>query len=232
MNRDSKNCVLFFVKYPVPGRVKTRLAEQLGSNAAADLYRNFVTDILATLKRLDVNFKIVFAPADSKDQFQQWLGKEYSYIPQAGQDLGQRMKNAFLQAFSEDFDAVIVIGSDSPDLPEEYLKFAVHALDTNDVVIGPSSDGGYYLIGFARNSFLPEAFERISWSSNKVFEQTINILKQYKQNLYFLPQWYDVDTLPDLKSFLRRNENSTFTKSATMSCLMEHKLGDKFNVRL
>lgn len=232
MNRDGKNSVLFFVKYPMAGSVKTRLAEQFGSNAAADLYRNFVTDILATLKSLDANIKIVFAPPDSKDQFQQWLGKEYPYIPQTGQHLGQRMKNAFLQAFGEAFNRVVVIGSDSPDLPAEYLELAFHALDMNDVVIGPSSDGGYYLIGFARNSFLPEAFEQISWSGNKVFEQTVNILKQHRQSLYLLPQWHDVDTLPDLKSFLRRNENSTFTKSATMSYLMEHKLGDKLNVRL
>ncbi len=232
MKRDSKNCVLFFVKYPVPGRVKTRLAEQIGQDAAADLYRNFVTDILATLKSLDANFQIVFALGDSQDQFQQWLGKEYSYIPQAGQDLGQRMKNAFLQAFSGGFNRVVVIGSDSPDLPEEYLELAYPALDMNDVVIGPSSDGGYYLIGFTRNSFLPEAFEQISWSSDKVFEQTIDILQQHKQKLYLLPQWHDVDTLVDLKSFLQRNENSAFSKSATMCYLIKHKFGDKFNVRL
>jgi rSAM/selenodomain-associated transferase 1 len=232
MNRDSKNCVLFFVKYPAPGRVKTRLAEQIGQDASADLYRNFVTDILATLKSLDVNFKIVFAPPDSQDQFQQWLGKECAYIPQVGQDLGQRMKNAFLQAFNEGFKDVVVIGSDSPDLPKKYLELAFTALDTNDVVIGPSSDGGYYLTGFTREAFLPEAFERISWSSNKVFEQTINILKRYSQSLYLLPQWHDVDTLADLESFLQRNENSAFSKSVTMYYLLEHKLGDKFDVRL
>lgn len=223
MNKDSKKCVLFFVKYPVPGRVKTRLAEQIGHDVAADLYRNFVTDTLATLKNLDANLRIVFDPPDSKEQFQQWLGKEYSYLPQDGLDLGQRMKNAFLQAFSQGFNSVIVIGSDSPDLPVEYLERAYPALDNNDVVIGPSSDGGYYLIGFTKKSFLPEAFERISWSSNKVFDQTVNILKQHKQNLYLLPQWHDIDTIADLKSFQQRNKNSVFSKSATMSCLIEHK---------
>jgi rSAM/selenodomain-associated transferase 1 len=232
MNRDSKNCVLFFVKYPAPGRVKTRLAEQIGQDAAADLYRNFVTDILATLKSLDANFKIVFALGGSQDQFQQWLGKEYSYIPQVGQDLGQRMENAFLQAFNEGFKDVIVIGSDSPDLPKEYLELAFTTLDTNDIVIGPSSDGGYYLIGFTREAFLPEAFERITWSSDKVFVQTVDILKQHRHRVCLLPQWYDVDTLADLESFLQRNENSVFSKSVTMHYLLEHKLGDKFNVRL
>ncbi len=232
MESDNKNCILFFVKYPAPGKVKTRLAKDLGLAVATELYRNFALDILATLQNLNINFKIVFAPADSKDQFQQWLGKEYSYIPQAGQHLGQRMKNAFVQAFSEGFKDVIVIGSDSPDLPEVLLRGALSVLDAHDVVIGPSSDGGYYLIGFTRNTFLPEAFERVSWSSNKVFEQTVNILKQHRQSLYLLPQWHDVDTLADLESLLQRNKNSAFSKSATMHYLLEHKLGDILNVRL
>ena len=232
MNRDNKSCILFFVKDPVPGRVKTRLAEQFGPDAAAQLYRNFVTDILATLRSLGVNVRIVFTPADSKERFQQWLGEEYSYLAQAGRDLGQRMKNALSQAFSEGLDRVVVIGSDSPDLPGKYLELAFGALDTNDVVIGPSSDGGYYLIGFTGNTFLPEAFEQISWSSDKVLAQTVKIVKQHEHSLYLLPQWHDVDTLSDVKSFLRRNENSRFTKSAAMSCLMEHEWEGGFNVRL
>ncbi len=219
-----ENCVLFFVKYPAVGRVKTRLAKQLGRKAASDLYKNFVNDILAMLNNLSVSLKIFFDPPDTKKQIQQWLGEKYSYAPQTGQGLGQRMKNAFLQAFSEGFNRVVVIGSDSPDLPEKYLELAFHALDTNDVVIGLSSDGGYYLIGFARNSFLPEAFGQISWSSNKVSEQTIDILQQHKQRLYLLPQWHDVDTLTDLKSFSHRNKNSAFSNSATMRYLAEHKL--------
>ncbi|MHC4220973.1 MAG: TIGR04282 family arsenosugar biosynthesis glycosyltransferase [Planctomycetota bacterium] len=227
MNRDSKNCVLFFVKYPVPGRVKTRLAQQIGAETAADLYKNFVTDILAALKSSGVNFKIVFALPDSKDQFQQWLGKDHSYIPQIGYDLGQRMKNAFTQAFSDGFNRVVVIGSDSPDLPNEYLDLA---FDTNDVTIGPTSDGGYYLIGFAENTFLPEAFEQISWSTNKVFDQTVTILKQHKRKFHLLPQWHDVDRFADLRSLMQRNKNSAFSRSATMSYLIKHKLGDMSNV--
>ena len=225
MNRDSKNCILFFVKYPVPGKVKTRLAEQIGAGAATGLYKNFVADILATLKSLDLNLKIVFEPPDSKGQFQQWLGKEYSYIAQAGQDLGQRMKHAFLQAFSERFNRVVAIGSDSPDLPTEYLDLAFGALDTNDVVIGPSSDGGYYLIGFTRGSFSPEAFERIIWSSDEVYDQTVNILKQHRQNLFLLPQWYDVDTLADMEEFVFRNKNTVFNQSDSFD--LAHKIKNR-----
>lgn len=220
-----ENCVLFFVKYPAVGRVKTRLAKQLGRKAASDLYKNFVNDILAMLNNLSVSLKIFFDPPDTKKQIQQWLGEKYSYAPQTGQGLGQRMKNAFLQAFSEGFKSVIIIGSDSPDLPADFINRALSVLNTHDVVIGPSSDGGYYLIGFVRDTFLPEVFEEISWGSDSVFEQTINILKQHKQKLYLLPQWYDVDTSEDLKSLLLRNKNTAFTKSATISHLRVNKSG-------
>ncbi|GAI20661.1 unnamed protein product, partial [marine sediment metagenome] len=161
------------------------MAEHVGHDVATDLYKSFVADILTTLHTLSVNFRIVFYPPDAGDQFQQWLGEKYSYAPQIGQDLGQRMKNAFLQAFSDGFNSVVIIGSDSPDLPADYLDLGFTALDTNDVVVGPSSDGGYYLIGFAREAFLPDVLEQITWSSTNVFERTLNILKQHKQRLYF-----------------------------------------------
>jgi hypothetical protein len=194
---------------------------------AAGLYRNFVMDNLATMNSLDLNLRIVFDPSDSKDLFQQWLGKEYSYIPQSGRDLGLRMKNAFSQAFNEGFDSVVVIGSDTPDLPAEYLELAFDALDTNDVVIGPSNDGGYYLMGFTRKSFLPGAFEKITWSSNKVFEQTVNILKQHEQRLYLLPKWHDIDTLADLEALEKRNKNTAFKGSKTFKYLNAEYLGRK-----
>ncbi len=232
MSKDSKSCILFFVKYPVAGRVKTRLAEQFGPEAACDLYKNFVVDTLATLDEFKVNFKIFFEPSDALERFWQWLGEGYSYSPQVGQELGRKMANAFLQAFDEGFGKVVIIGSDIPDLPAEYLELAFATLDTNDVVIGPSGDGGYYLIGFDRNTFLPEVFDGISWSSDSVFEQTVNILKRHERKSYLLPQWHDVDTGADLELLVGRNKNTAFSKSATMSYLEQQKLGDKFNVRL
>jgi rSAM/selenodomain-associated transferase 1 len=210
-----ENCVLFFVKYPAVGRVKTRLAKQLGRKAASDLYKNFVNDILAMLNNLNVSLKIFFDPPDTKKQIQQWLGEKYSYAPQIGQGLGQRMKNAFLQVFSEGFKSVIIIGSDSPDLPAEYLGLAFKALDRNDTVIGPSSDGGYYLIGFTRHGFSPEVFNQICWSSEKVFEQTVNELGHRKHSLYLLPQWHDIDTAVDLDKLIKRSRGTAFERSKT-----------------
>ena len=223
MKHSNKCCILFFVKYPVLRGVKTRLAEHVGHDVATDLYKSFVAEILTTLHTLSVNFRIVFYPPDAGDQFQQWLGEKYSYAPQIGQDLGQRMKNAFLQAFSDGFNSVVIIGSDSPDLPADYLDLGFTALDTNDVVVGPSSDGGYYLIGFVKNAFLPEVFGGISWNSHNVLEQTINILKQHKKKLYLLPQWHDVDTLADLNELVERNRNTAFSQSNTLALIRKIK---------
>lgn len=223
MKHSNKCCILFFVKYPVLRGVKTRLAEHVGHDVATDLYKSFVADILTTLHTLSVNFKIVFYPPDVGDQFHQWLGEKYSYAPQIGRDLGQRMKNAFLQAFSDGFNSVVIIGSDSPDLPADYLDLGFTALDTNDVVVGPSSDGGYYLIGFAREAFLPDAFEQITWSSTNVFERTLNILKQHKQRVYLLPQWHDVDSASDLNKLLERNRNTIFGLLSTISVIRKIK---------
>ena len=204
MNPDNNSCVILFVKYPTPGRVKTRLAEQLGQKRAAEVYKNFVVDILATLANLNVNLKIFFEPADAQQRFQSWLGKEYSYIAQAGGDLGQKMKNAFQCVFADGFSRAVVIGSDSPDMPADFLDSSFTALDSHDAVIGPAADGGYYLIGFSGDSFLPEAFEQICWSTDRVFWQTINTLKKHRRKVHLLPQWYDVDTFEDLKSLQKR----------------------------
>lgn len=219
MNGENENCILLFVKYPVAGQVKTRLAEHVGQNVATDLYKSFVADILTTLHTLSVNFKIVFCPPDAENQFQQWLGEKYSYAPQIGLDLGQRMKNAFLQAFNEGFNKVVIIGSDSPDLPAEYLELAFKAFKTNDVVLGPSSDGGYYLIGFVKDKFSPEVFERICWSTENVFEQTINTLKHSKHKLYVLPLWHDIDTSADLNELIKRNRRTAFNQSETFTSI-------------
>ncbi len=221
MNRASENCILFFVKHPAAGKVKTRLAQHVGQDVATDLYKSFVADILSTLRALSVNIKIVYYASDAENQFQQWLGEEYSYIRQIGMDLGQRMKNAFLQAFSDGFDNVILIGSDIPDLPAEYLELAFKALETNGVVVGPSSDGGYYLIGFTRSTFLPEVFEGVCWSSKSVLEQTANVLKQYEQKVYLLPQWYDIDTWADLSELVERNKYTAFNQSKTLRLIQK-----------
>ena len=221
MDNPNNNCVLLFVKSPADGLVKTRLAEKLGDAAAVKLYKSFALDTLDTLRRLNSPFKICFYPDSAQDQISNWLGEKYSYVPQAGRNLGERMKNAFLQTFTHDIDRAILIGSDIPDLPADFLGRALDALESNDAVIGPTSDGGYYLIGFAKQAFLPQAFEQIQWSSPTTFDQTLDALKNHSRTTHILPQWHDLDTLTDLTDFVARNHNTPFRKWKTYSCILE-----------
>ena len=127
------------------------------------------------------------------------LGPEYRYLPQRGRDLGERMKNGFLDTFTRGFEKVVLIGSDIPDLPLSFVEEAFTSLSEMDAVIGPSFDGGYYLIGFTKGAFLPRVFEGIAWGTEKVFKSTIQILTDEKRKLYVLPRWRDIDTIEDLK---------------------------------
>jgi rSAM/selenodomain-associated transferase 1 len=215
-NRNA-NCLLFFVKYPQKGQVKTRLSAELDEDVTVGLYRNFILDLLSMLKGLEVQFQICFSPADSRKKFEEWLGTQYSYVPQQGDDLGQRMKNAFTHAFDQGFQRVVTIGSDSPDLPGDLINEAFLYLETQDAVIGPSTDGGYYLIGFNEAAFLPEAFEGIEWSTDLVLRKTLSILGRAGLKFRQLPVWKDVDTLHDLKDLVRRSHNKSFSSSRTMS---------------
>lgn len=217
-------CALFFVKSPLAGAVKTRLAAEIGERHARALYRHFVEDSAAMLKRCDVDFRFCFWPDDSRDDFVKWLGEGHDYQAQVGRNLGERMKNAFERLFEEGFSKVVVVGSDIPDLPERYLKDAFSVLGFCDAVIGPSRDGGYYLIGFSRKGFLPEAFDNIAWGSDSVFEHTAGILEFYEVQTHVLPLWSDVDTLADLRALVERNEDGAFAESRTLGYVRENKL--------
>ncbi len=218
-----ENCVLFFVKYPERGKVKTRLSAELDEDITVGLYKSFVLDLLSMLGNLGSQFRICFSPEGSQDSLTRWLGSQYCYMPQRGVDLGQKMKNALIQAFDQGFDRVIIIGSDSPDLPGEFIDQAFLSLKTYDAAIGPSFDGGYYLIGFNSNTFLPTAFDGIQWSTGAVFRETICKLKEAGIKTYELPEWRDIDTFADLKSMFLRNHNNGFFTSKTMSYIAENR---------
>ena len=212
---SKNNCLLLFVKSPVKGQVKTRLANQTGGDFAVKLYKCFVEDTITLIDNLNVHLKICFYPSHCGSNFSKWLGEKYTYIPQVGHNLGERLKNAFKNAFEQGFTKVVAIGSDSPDLPEEFLRQAFKELESYDAVIGPGSDGGYYLIGFCSASFLPSVFDGIAWSTSEVFNQTIEIINKYKLKKHLLPEWHDIDTRSDLEKLITRNKDTAFIKSKT-----------------
>lgn len=204
---------LIFVKYPCEGRVKTRLAESIGSKAAVLLYRDFVSICLQRYQQIHTaDCTIYFDPTEEEDAFRRWLGSKFHYLSQPPGDLGERLR-AGVENQLKYYSRVIALGTDSPDLPLEYLELAADALLTNPLVIGPAQDGGYYLIGL--NQFIPVLFRDIPWSTHLVFEKTLEKARSAYLTPIILPEWYDIDTLSDLRRFEKSNDWSvTCTISA------------------
>jgi rSAM/selenodomain-associated transferase 1 len=222
-NRYADAVVLFFMKAPVRGLVKSRLARAIGADAALELHRRFILDMLEMLKSLDFPLVICFDPPDAGAYISEWLGAEHRYLPQEGSDLGLRMEHSFQRVFSRNITRAILIGSDIPDLPPGVITDAFASLEKNDVVLGPAADGGYYLIGFRTQAFLPSLFHCIPWSEDAVFQTTMERLYAASRSVHLLPLWRDVDTLDDLNALSDRNRTTSFRHSRTMAYLRKMK---------
>lgn len=211
-----------FVKYPDKGKVKSRLSQYWDEDMVVRLYRAFIEDLLERLSNGDYRFRIAYHPRERKNDFSKDFGNTYSYMPQTGTGLGKKMQNAFKKCFSDGYQAVVVIGSDSPDLPPQIIKEAFQALEKSDAVIGPSYDGGYYLIGFCIESFTPEAFEGIDWGTESVYKTTMDILESAGKRVHVLPAWRDIDRPEDVVALINDSEKTGFAGSKTISCLQDH----------
>jgi hypothetical protein len=175
--------------------VKTRLAADTTAEWAAAVAAAFLGDISDRLSLLSVSRVLVFAPAEAREQFAGLLGDRFALCPQSGGELGQRLSVFLRRQLAVGADAVVVLGTDSPTLPLDLVEQAFAELERADVVLGPATDGGYYLVGCARE--VPPIFEDIAWSSPRVLSQTIAHLQDSRWRLALLPPWYDVDTRAD-----------------------------------
>lgn len=217
-----KTGVLIFIKYPFFGEVKSRLSINFGKNLTVTLYQKFVQDSLEMLKRTNYSVIICYYPQDRIIEFKKWLGNKFEFIPQEGNNLGERLKNCFIKGFELGYNNLVVIGSDSPDLSEKIIHESIEKLNDYETVIGPSEDGGYYLIGFTNQSFSQKVFDNINWSTSGVFEETIYKLKSERKKIFILEKWHDVDTIQDLKELYKKNINTNFKTSKTMIFLREN----------
>ena len=190
-----------FVKYWEPGRVKTRLAASLGDQAASSLYRHFVFALVRRLAAVGQRRVLVYTPAERRPEFEALANEHWSSAPQAGGDLGQRIQAYFADAFQAGATRVLLVGSDSPTLPVEYLQEAFRLLARVPVVLGPADDGGYYLVGAAGS--VPPIFAGISWSTPQVWPQTVQRLRDAGCPYGVLPPWYDVDDPAGLRRMVR-----------------------------
>lgn len=202
-----RECVLFYVKWPEPGKVKTRLAVDIGAGHAAGLYRCFILDMLAALAQNPQPIYICYAPADAGTNFRRWLGPAYRYLPQSGTDLGARMQHSFQQAFQLGFKSACLLGSDLPALPPEYVTEAFTRLYQYDSVIGPSKDGGYYLIGFRRTTFFPDIFQDVAWSQPTVYQATLRKYVHRGTTFFTLFPWDDIDNWRDLQQWYQQHQH-------------------------
>ena len=219
MTSTSKQCILFFLRAPEKGRVKTRLAKSLGDDAALSLYQSFVLDTLDMLARTRYPIIVCGYPKEQIPAINAWLG---GYLPcwsQTGNSLGHKMANAFSRAFSEGFDQALLIGSDIPDLPGRIIEQAFLSVNNHGAALGPSRDGGYYLIAFRASAFLPRVFEDIPWGTDKVLEASLKVFRTHNAPVSLLEPWQDIDTAEDLKALLERHPSDNTAAPRTIGFL-------------
>ena len=210
MNR-SENHLGLFAKFWEPGRVKTRLAATLGDQLACQLYQIFLFHLLETVVSVTEQTTVVFSPAHQEAEFQAVISSAWSLEAQSEGDLGDRMRNFFSKRLpgsdsahgddaAKQANKVIAIGADCPQLPASEIQNAFDLLDEHDVVIGPSTDGGYYLLGMKGS--MAEVFDKIDWSTPAVLAQTIERLDQQNKSHALLAARTDVDDEHDLQQML------------------------------
>jgi len=220
--RNERSEHVLVVKYPVRGAVKCRLAAGVGSRHATELYRLFVLDILGAFRRASLSPIVCHHPPGAAGAFRRWLGPRQRLLAQRGGDHPGRMMHAFEDLFAAGADRVVMFVSDVPDLSSCLIGMAGRALERADAVLGPSGDGGYYVIGFRRGAFVPGAFTGVPWSSERTFRETARRIREAGWRLRVLPPCNDVDKRGDLRTLSRRNRATAFRRSRTMGYLRRH----------
>lgn len=194
---NPKTALVVFVKNPELGKVKTRLAAQIGDEKALEIYLNLLNYTHSVAISWDADVRVYYS--DFIPELDLWdVGYGTKHV-QIGNNLGQRLLQAVSETFSEDYEYVIVIGSDCPKLNVEHLNKARTNLGDVDVVVGPAKDGGYYLI--AMKSLHGTLFEDKSWSSPSLFDQTMDTMIKQGLSWYELPILGDIDTVEDMERY-------------------------------
>lgn len=188
-----KNLLLIFVKNPVIGKVKTRMAKHLGNKKALEIYNFLLDHSVQITTPVDVVKQVYYSEEIWYNDI--WDNRIYSKRSQEGSDLGERMGNAIKNGFNEGFTNIILIGSDIFDLNQHIIENAFRELENHDYVLGPAADGGYYLIGM--KSLNSEVFKNKNWGTSSVLKETLDDLKE--KDLKILETLNDVDVFGDIK---------------------------------
>ena len=187
-------------KAPLSGQVKTRLHSVLSVDDATELYRCFLKDTLALMESVPQTDVIIsYTPEGAEHLFEGIAGAAHRLLLQRGESFGDKLFHALADLLSEGYASAAIMDADSPTLPRESLALAFQELARpgDRVVLGPAADGGYYLIGI-KHPHRP-LFERITWSSELVLEETIARAREIGLDVILLPEWYDVDSVSEFE---------------------------------
>ncbi len=190
----SDSLLMIFVKNLIPGMVKTRLAEDIGIDTALDVYQELVHHTHKITKKIEVDKSVYYSEYVEIEDI--WDNGDYKLTSQKGMTLGEKMSNAFDEAF-DSYKKVVIIGSDCYDLNSKLIKTAFEMLEENDLVVGPAKDGGYYLLGM--REYFPQLFQDKEYSTNKVLSDLLEEAEELELSVNKLPVLSDIDTLEDLK---------------------------------
>lgn len=223
-----KRCLVVFAKEPRGDKVKTRLKGILSESRRLDLYRAFLKDTIAIAAGVECEMKMMaYESGGRAPHYLKTLAAAFQFYEQKGKDLGERMHHAFAFARRKGAEETVIIGSDSPTLPADYIRDAFGHLKTADVVLGPSLDGGYYLIGLKKPCLA--LFKNILWSSETVFGDTLENARKSGKRIVVLDYWYDVDKPSDLirlRQDLEERENkdgAQATKEFLKFCKLSYR---------
>ncbi|MDA0746937.1 MAG: TIGR04282 family arsenosugar biosynthesis glycosyltransferase [bacterium] len=215
--------LVIVAKNPIPGTVKTRLQSRYSPEQAAQIYHAFIQDTLHTAIRVPVHNRfLACSPPDAVAALSAIAGPRFQVFPQIEADLGTRMHAALTHCFEQGAHQAILLGTDIPSLPANHLHQAFTLLSQKDTVLGPSTDGGYYLIGLTAPCL--HIFQNIEWSTPAVLSQTVERIQAAGLSLGLLPPWYDVDTPEELDILLAHaraleQSGSSDTPRHTLACL-------------
>ena len=220
-----KRAIIIMTKVPRAGNVKTRLQKILAPEGCEKLAEAFLKDAVNKAKTVCENVFIAFSPPEEIQKLKEILPGESNFVAQTGEDLGAKMFNAFQFVFEQKADSVVMIGTDSPTFPFDFIEQAFEFLETNsEIVLGKTEDGGFYLIG--QRVLRREIFENVAWSSPQTFEQVFANIQKTGLHLREVPGWYDVDEEADLiklKNEIRQSENAKRRAPHTFEWINQHQ---------
>ncbi len=228
MTEENDKALIIFSRLPIGHETKTRLAPILNEAQRAELHLAMWHDIFAeVLKLTDTDVYLYWTGSGDVQEYQQYIPYSFRLVKQEGDNLGERMSNAMRKIFAAGYKRAVIIGSDVPSVKVENLAAAFDSLNDSEAAIGPSKDGGYWLIGMRK--YIPEVFRISSWGGMSVLDETICVLKKHSITYKTADILQDLDTPEDVYDFMSCKNLDENVKVKSALYLMEHGFNDRLN---